>query len=110
MVSGVQSAVAIGEYASSSEVIRDAVGLDIQTQTLDIQTQTLPAPVGNCGTAPSWLEPLHDKTPSIAAADVLNCLERKIPGYRRCRRIIQLELSRLVESDLDDIANYNRSG
>lgn len=101
MVSIVRNAVATGEYASSSEVIRDALRDWAYKRTLRQQ--------GIAELRQLWQEALHDKTPSIAADDVLDRLERIISGYRRCRRHgenMQLELSRFIESDLDDIANY----
>lgn len=69
MVSLVRSAVATGEYASSSEVIRDALRDWIYKRSLRQQ--------GVAELRQLWQEALSDKTPGIAAEDVLDRLERK---------------------------------
>jgi antitoxin ParD1/3/4 len=70
MVSLVPNAVATGEYASSSEVIRDALRDWIHTRTLRQQ--------GIAELRQLWQEALHDKMPpGIAVDDVLDRLERK---------------------------------
>lgn len=61
MVSIVRNAVAIREYASNSEVIRDVLRDWTYKRTL----------------RQLWQEALHDRTPGIAADDVLDRLERK---------------------------------
>jgi len=69
MVAIVRNAVATGEYASSSEVIRDALRDWTHKRTLRQQ--------GIAELRQLWQEALHDKTPGIAADDVLDRLERK---------------------------------
>jgi antitoxin ParD1/3/4 len=69
MVSIVRSAVATGEYASSSEVIRDALRDWTYKRTLRQQ--------GVAELRQLWQEALHDKTPGVAADAVLDRLERK---------------------------------
>lgn len=69
MVSIVRDAVATGEYASSSEVIRDALRDWTFKRTLRQQ--------GIAELRQLWQEALQDKTPGIAADDVLDRLERK---------------------------------
>jgi antitoxin ParD1/3/4 len=69
MVSIVRNAVATGEYASSSEVIRDALRDWTHKRTLRQQ--------GIAELRVLWQEALHDKTPGIATDDVLDRLERK---------------------------------
>lgn len=69
MVAIVRNAVATGEYASSSEVIRDALRDWTFKRTLRQQ--------GIAQLRQLWQEALHDKTPGIAADDVLERLERK---------------------------------
>jgi antitoxin ParD1/3/4 len=69
MVAIVREAVEQGEYASSSEVIRDA-----------LRDWTLKRSVRNQGIEELrqvWQEALRDKTPGIAVDDVLDRLERK---------------------------------
>lgn len=69
MVSIVRSAVASGEYASSSEVIRDA--LRDWTYKRSLRQQ------GVAELHQLWEEALRDKTPGVAADAVLDRLERK---------------------------------
>ncbi|MFA7243071.1 MAG: type II toxin-antitoxin system ParD family antitoxin [Sulfuricellaceae bacterium] len=65
----VRSAVATGEYASSSEVIRDA--LRDWTYKRSLRRQ------GVAELRRVWQEALNDKTPGISPDDVLDRLERK---------------------------------
>jgi antitoxin ParD1/3/4 len=65
----VRSAVATGEYASSSEVIRDA--LRDWTYKRSLRQQ------GVAELRQLWQEAATDKTPGISAGDVLDRLERK---------------------------------
>lgn len=69
MVAIVRNAVATGEYASSSEVIRDA--LRDWTYKRNLRQQ------GVAELRKLWQEALQDKTPGIGADDVLERLERK---------------------------------
>lgn len=69
MVSIVRSAVATGEYASSSEVIRDALRDWTYKRTLRQQ--------GVAELRQLWQEALQNKTPGVAADAVLDRLERK---------------------------------
>lgn len=69
MLAEVKSAVETGEYASSSEVIRDALrdwGLkrSLQKQGIEQLRQL-------------WQEARHDTQPGVAADEVLDRLERK---------------------------------
>lgn len=69
MVHLVRGAVATGEYASSSEVIRDA--LRDWTYKRNLRQQ------GVIELRRVWQEALNDQTPGIAPDDVLDRLERK---------------------------------
>lgn len=69
MVAIVRSAVASGEYASSSEVIRDA--LRDWTHKRSLRQQ------GVAELRQVWLEALADKTPGSPPCEVLDRLERK---------------------------------
>ncbi len=69
MIHIVRSAVATGEYASSSEVIRDA--LRDWTYKRSLRQQ------GVSELRRLWQEALNDKTPGISADDALDRLERK---------------------------------
>ena len=69
MVHLVRGAVATGEYASSSEVIRDALRDWTYKRNLRQQGVTELRRV--------WQEAMNDKTPSISSGDVLDRLERK---------------------------------
>jgi antitoxin ParD1/3/4 len=69
MVHIVHDAVATGEYASSSEVIRDALRDWIYKHNLRQQ--------GLAGLRQVWQEAMDDKTSGVPADDVLNRLERK---------------------------------
>lgn len=69
MVHIVRSAVATGEYASSSEVIRDA--LRDWTYKRSLRQQ------GLAELRRQWQEALNDKTPGSSADDVLDRLEHK---------------------------------
>ena len=69
MVHIVRGAVATGEYASSSEVIRDA--LRDWTYKRNLRQQ------GITELRRVWQEAVNDKTPGISPDDVLDRLERK---------------------------------
>ena len=69
MVHIVRSAVATGEYASSSEVIRDA--LRDWTHKRSLRQQ------GVAEWRRVWQEALNDKTSGLSSDDVLDRLERK---------------------------------
>ncbi len=69
MVNIVRSAVKTGEYASSSEVIRDA--LRDWTYKRSLRQQ------GIAELRQVWQEALNDKTPGISPDDVMDRLERK---------------------------------
>ena len=67
MVSIVRQAIEIGEYASSSEVVRDA--LRDWTQKRSLRQQ------GIDELRQVWRQALHDNKPGVSAEDVLNRLE-----------------------------------
>jgi antitoxin ParD1/3/4 len=69
MVALVRQAVETGEYASSSEVVRDA--LRDWTQKRSLRQQ------GLAELRQVWREALEDKTPGVPVDEVLNRLERK---------------------------------
>ncbi|MEN9313747.1 MAG: hypothetical protein RIS35_140 [Pseudomonadota bacterium] len=69
MVAIVRGAVATGEYASSSEVIRDA--LRDWTHKRSLRQQ------GVAELRQMWLEALSDRSPAVAVDNVLDRLERK---------------------------------
>ena len=69
MVNLVRDAVATGEYASSSEVIRDALRDWTYKRNLRQQGVTELHRV--------WQEAVNDKTPGISPGDVLDRLEQK---------------------------------
>src|SRR3970040_2776526 len=69
MVSIVRSAVATGEYASTSEVIRDA--LRDWTHKRSMRQH------GITELRQLWQEAMQDKTPGVSADEVLDRLERK---------------------------------
>lgn len=69
MATIVRNAVATGEYASSSEVIRDALRDWTHKRTLRQQ--------GITDLRQLWQDALQDKTRGVAPDDVLNRLERK---------------------------------
>ena len=69
MVAIVRGAVEAGEYASSSEVVRDA--LRDWTRKRSLQRQ------GLAELRQVWQEAMRDKTPGLPADEVLNRLERK---------------------------------
>ncbi|MDO9053231.1 MAG: type II toxin-antitoxin system ParD family antitoxin [Gallionella sp.] len=69
MVHIVRGAVATGEYASSSEVIREALRDWTYKRNLRQQGVTELRRV--------WHEAVNDKTPGISPDEVLNRLERK---------------------------------
>jgi antitoxin ParD1/3/4 len=69
MVAIVRSAVATGEYASSSEVVRDALRDWTHKRSLRQQGVTELRQV--------WQQAQQDKTPGVSAHDVLDQLERK---------------------------------
>lgn len=69
MVAQVRQAVETGEYASSSEVVRDA--LRDWTYKRHLQQQ------GVAELRQLWLEARNNDTPGVPAEDVLDRLERK---------------------------------
>lgn len=69
MVSLVRQAVETGEYASSSEVVRDA--LRDWTQKRSLRQQ------GIDELRQVWRQALQDDAPNVSAEDVLDRLERK---------------------------------
>ncbi|TDM05455.1 MAG: CopG family transcriptional regulator [Ideonella sp. MAG2] len=69
VVAALRSAVATGEYASSSEVVRDA--LRDWTYKRSLRQQ------GIAELRQVWCEALQDKRPGMSADDVLDRLERK---------------------------------
>ena len=69
MVAIVRGAVATGEYASSSEVVRDA--LRDWTHKRSLRQQ------GVAELRQLWREALSDKSPGVPAEEVLDRLERK---------------------------------
>ena len=69
MVAIVRSAVATGEYASSSEVIRDALRDWTYKRTIRQHGITEPRQL--------WQEAMNDKTPGVSADEVIDRLERK---------------------------------
>ena len=69
MVAVIRNAVATGEYASSSEVIRDALRDWTNKRALRQR--------GIAELRELWQEALQDKTPGISAEEVLDRLERK---------------------------------
>ena len=69
MVAIVRSAVATGEYASISEVIRDA--LRDWTYKRSARQQ------GIAELRQLWQEAMYDKAPGVSADEVLDRLERK---------------------------------
>ncbi len=69
MVSAIKGAVATGEYASSSEVVRDALRDWAHKRHLRRQ--------GVSELRRLWLEALNDKSPGVSGDDVLDRLERK---------------------------------
>jgi len=78
MVPLVRDAVATGEYASSSEIIREA--LRDWTYKRSLRQQ------GVAELRQLWQEALSDKTQGIAADDVLDRLERKYQAIADARR------------------------
>jgi antitoxin ParD1/3/4 len=69
MVASLRKAVETGEYASSSEVVRDA--LHEWTLKRNLRQQSLDE-LSN-----SWLQAREDKTPGAPVDDILDRLERK---------------------------------
>jgi antitoxin ParD1/3/4 len=69
MVAAVRSAVDTGEYASSSEVVRDA--LRDWTQKRNLRQQGIEE------LRQVWQQAIKDKTPGVPVDDVLDRLERK---------------------------------
>jgi antitoxin ParD1/3/4 len=69
MVAVVRSAVDTGEYAPSSEVVRDA--LRDWTQKRSLRQQGIEE------LRQVWQQAIKDKTPGVPVDDVLNRLERK---------------------------------
>ena len=72
MVAVVRGAVATGEYASSSEVVRDA--LRDWTHKRSLRQQ------GVVELRQVWQEAMRDKSPGADADDGLDRLERKYPA------------------------------
>ena len=70
MVALVRSAVTAGEYASSSEVIRDALRDGAHKRRLRQQK-------GIAGLRQQWSEALGDESPGVSAKPVLDRLARK---------------------------------
>jgi antitoxin ParD1/3/4 len=70
MVAVVRQAVETGEYASSSEVVRDA--LRDWTQKRSVRQQK-----GINELRQVWRQAVHDKSPGVPVKQVLNRLERK---------------------------------
>ncbi len=75
MVTVLRQAVETGEYASSSEVVRDA--LRDWTQKRSMRQQ------GIDELRQVWRQAMEDKTPGIPAKEVLDRLERKYNDLRR---------------------------
>lgn len=75
----VRGAVATGEYASSSEVIRDALREWTYKRNLRQQGITELRRV--------WQEAINDKAPGISPDDVLDRLERKYQAIADCTNI-----------------------
>ena len=69
MVANIRKAVETGEYASSSEVVRDA--LHEWTLMRDLRQQSL----GELRSL--WRQALEDKTPGAPVDEILERLERK---------------------------------
>jgi antitoxin ParD1/3/4 len=69
MVTLIRGAVATGEYASSSEVVRDALRDWTHKRTLRQQ--------GVAALREVWRQAMRDPHPGVDADDVLNRLERK---------------------------------
>ncbi len=78
MVSMVRQAVETGEYASSSEVVRDA--LRDWTQKRSLRQQ------GIDELRQVWRQALQDGTPGVSAEDVLDRLERKYKALAKAAR------------------------
>ena len=81
MVHMIRKAVATGEYASSSEVIRDA--LRDWTYKRNLRQQ------GVNELRDLWQEARADETPGVSADDVLDRLERKYQAIAEARGISQ---------------------
>ena len=81
MVHMIRNAVATGEYASSSEVIRDA--LRDWTYKRNLRQQ------GVNELRDLWQEARADETPGVSADDVLDRLERKYQAIAEARGISQ---------------------
>jgi antitoxin ParD1/3/4 len=69
MAALVKAAIEHGDYASTSEVVRDALRDWVHKRSLRQQDVTELRSL--------WLEALNDKSPSVPAEDVLDRLERK---------------------------------
>ena len=78
MVTIVRQAVETGEYASNSEVVRDA--LRDWTQKRSLRQQGIEE------LRQVWRQALADKTPGVSAEDVLDRLERKYQSLRDNKR------------------------
>ena len=81
MVHIVRNAVATGEYASSSEVIRDA--LRDWTYKRSLRQQ------GVSELRRVWQEALSDKTTGISSDDVLDRLERKYQAIADASNLVK---------------------
>jgi antitoxin ParD1/3/4 len=73
MVSIVRQAVEAGEYASSSEVVRDALREWTHRRSLHQQ--------GIDELRKIWQHAIHDSAPGVAAEGVLDRLERKYEDF-----------------------------
>lgn len=69
MAASVRGAVATGEYASSSEVIRDALRDWNHKRSLRLQ--------GVADLRAAWQEALNEQKPGVSADNVLDRLEKK---------------------------------
>ncbi len=69
MAALVKAAIEHGDYASTSEVVRDALRDWVHKRSLRQQDVTELRSL--------WLEALNDKSPGVPAEDVLDRLERK---------------------------------
>ena len=76
MVAVVRQAVETGEYASSSEVVRDA--LRDWTQERSVRQQQ-----GINELRRVWHQAVEDKSPGVSVKQVLNRLERKYRGLAK---------------------------
>jgi antitoxin ParD1/3/4 len=75
MVAQLREAVESGEYASSSEVVRDA--LREWTQKRNLHQQGLKE------LRRVWKQAVKDETPGVATKDVLSRLEKRYPAMSK---------------------------